>query len=100
MARIGPDHLIWPRPNADQRNRDADELGHEPQVLPSCVREFRLRVAVAQILAPPPHLQVLASGVVKDRLVIGEVLELRALGAPVARAYLQAVDAGEEGRKG
>ena len=93
--RPGPDHVVASGADADQRDRHADELGDELQVLARGGGQVGLRPALADVLGPALQLLVLADGVVEHRLVVREVVELGSLGAAVARADVQPVEARE-----
>ena len=87
--------MTWSRPGPTPMSaigtptKSDDEL----QVVARGRRQVRLLAAVGEVLAPAGHLDVLAGGVVEHRLVVGEVVELRALGAAVPRAHAQPVEA-------
>src|ERR1700730_465019 len=94
-ARLGPDHLVPAGSNSHEYDRNTDELGDELQIVSGRCRQIALRAALAQVLGPPGELEVLAGGVVQHRLVVGEVIEFRALGAAIPGTNGDPIEAGE-----
>ena len=92
---LHPDDLLAARADADEHDRHLDRVGDEVQVVARGLRQVGRRAALGDVLAPAVELDVLAAGVVQDRLVVGEVGEVRAVEAAVGRADLDLVEAGE-----
>src|SRR4051812_18094889 len=91
----GPDDLLAARSDAHQDDRHTDEVGDEAQVVARRRGQLARAARRADVLAPPRQLGVLADGVVKHRLVVGERVEGRVLLAAVARAHLDRREAAE-----
>src|ERR1700677_231928 len=91
LAGLGPDHLLAPGPNPEQRHGRADLLGDELEVLTRGLGQVGVGAALAEVLLPAAQLGELGGGVMQDRLVVGEVLDLRSLGAAVPRADLNSI---------
>ena len=77
VARPASVQMTWsrPGPDADQRDRHADEVGDVGEVVARRLREVVLVAALGDVLVPAGQLLVLAAGVVQHGLVVGEVVE-------------------------
>src|ERR1700722_2017606 len=90
---VGPDRLLtsWAHPHEGYRY--ADVLGDELEVFAGPIRQVGHRAALAEVLLPASQLGQLGGRVVEDRLVVGEVVELRPVGSAVAKGNLDAIHA-------
>src|SRR3954471_5354974 len=93
--RVGPDDLVAARADADQRDRDADEVGDVRQVVARGLRQVALIAHAGDVLVPAGQLLVLAGCLVHHGLVVRVVVEARLLGAAVVRADVERAEAGQ-----
>ena len=75
-----PDHLVAAGADSHQADRDAGVLGDRLEVVAGLAAAGRIAAAVADIRLEAGELLVLGLGRVQDRLVVGELVEQRALG--------------------
>ena len=88
-----PDHLVAARADPDEADRDAEVVGDRRQVVARLGRQVLLAAALADVALEAGQLLVLGLDAVDDRLVVGELVEDRAVGMAVAGADPERIDA-------
>src|SRR5690348_5705447 len=91
-----PDHLVPTGTDPDDGDRDADEVGDEVEIVTGGLRQLVEAAGTGDVLVPARELLVLGLHPVKDRLVVGELVEGGALGMAIADADADRPDPGED----
>src|SRR5262249_33672056 len=86
-----PDHLVAPRADADEADRDAEVLRDRSEVVARLGRQVLLAAAVADLALEAGQLLVFRLGHVDDRLVVRDFGEARTFRMPIADADAQRV---------